>query len=90
VPRAVAKAIASGKGYRSALHDVHDAEVTATGWWWMWIAASSASGLPARAALVVWGGEFGRTSFAQGTDGRDHNPYGFPDHAFGRCPGFRR
>ena len=27
--------------------------------------------------LVVWGGEFGRTPFAQGTDGRDHNPYGF-------------
>ena len=27
--------------------------------------------------LVVWGGEFGRTPFAQGSDGRDHNPYGF-------------
>jgi hypothetical protein len=27
--------------------------------------------------LVVWSGEFGRTPFAQGTDGRDHNPYGF-------------
>jgi hypothetical protein len=27
--------------------------------------------------LVVWGGEFGRTPFAQGTDGRDHNPFGF-------------
>ncbi|MGE3818685.1 MAG: DUF1501 domain-containing protein [Isosphaeraceae bacterium] len=27
--------------------------------------------------LVVWGGEFGRTPFAQGTNGRDHNPYGF-------------
>jgi hypothetical protein len=27
--------------------------------------------------LVVWGGEFGRTPVAQGTDGRDHNPYGF-------------
>ena len=27
--------------------------------------------------LVVWVGEFGRTPFAQGTDGRDHNPYGF-------------
>jgi uncharacterized protein (DUF1501 family) len=26
---------------------------------------------------VVWAGEFGRTPFAQGTDGRDHNPYGF-------------
>ena len=29
------------------------------------------------ATLVVWGGEFGRTPMAQGTDGRDHNPYGF-------------
>jgi hypothetical protein len=27
--------------------------------------------------LVVWGGEFGRTPFAQGSDGRDHNQYGF-------------
>src|SRR5581483_7370441 len=27
--------------------------------------------------LVIWGGEFGRTPVAQGTDGRDHNPYGF-------------
>ncbi|MGV3720521.1 MAG: DUF1501 domain-containing protein [Actinomycetota bacterium] len=27
--------------------------------------------------LVVWGGEFGRTPTAQGTDGRDHNPEGF-------------
>ena len=27
--------------------------------------------------LVVWGGEFGRTPFAQGNDGRDHNQYGF-------------
>jgi hypothetical protein len=27
--------------------------------------------------LVFWGGEFGRTPVAQGTDGRDHNPYGF-------------
>jgi hypothetical protein len=27
--------------------------------------------------LVVWGGEFGRTPFAQGGNGRDHNPYGF-------------
>lgn len=27
--------------------------------------------------LIVWGGEFGRTPFAQGTNGRDHNPYGF-------------
>jgi hypothetical protein len=27
--------------------------------------------------LVVWGGEFGRTPFAQGSDGRDHNQFGF-------------
>ncbi len=27
--------------------------------------------------LVVWSGEFGRTPFAQGKDGRDHNPQGF-------------
>ena len=27
--------------------------------------------------LVVWAGEFGRTPFAQGTNGRDHNPFGF-------------
>lgn len=27
--------------------------------------------------LVLWGGEFGRTPMAQGTDGRDHNPFGF-------------
>ena len=27
--------------------------------------------------LVVWAGEFGRTPFAQGSDGRDHNPFGF-------------
>lgn len=27
--------------------------------------------------LVVWTGEFGRTPFAQGSDGRDHNQYGF-------------
>lgn len=27
--------------------------------------------------LVIWAGEFGRTPFAQGTDGRDHNPQGF-------------
>ena len=27
--------------------------------------------------LVVWTGEFGRTPFAQGKDGRDHNPWGF-------------
>jgi hypothetical protein len=27
--------------------------------------------------LVVFAGEFGRTPFAQGADGRDHNPFGF-------------
>lgn len=27
--------------------------------------------------LVVWSGEFGRTPFAQGDNGRDHNPFGF-------------
>ena len=27
--------------------------------------------------LVVWAGEFGRTPFAQGKDGRDHNPFAF-------------
>jgi uncharacterized protein (DUF1501 family) len=27
--------------------------------------------------LVVWAGEFGRTPFAQGSDGRDHNPFGY-------------
>jgi len=27
--------------------------------------------------LVIWAGEFGRTPFAQGTNGRDHNPFGF-------------
>jgi len=27
--------------------------------------------------LVVWSGEFGRTPFAQGGKGRDHNEYGF-------------
>ncbi len=26
---------------------------------------------------MIWGGEFGRTPFAQGSDGRDHNPFGF-------------
>jgi uncharacterized protein (DUF1501 family) len=30
-----------------------------------------------QSTLVIWGGEFGRTPMAQGTDGRDHNPYGF-------------
>ncbi len=27
--------------------------------------------------LVVWASEFGRTPFAQGSDGRDHNPFGY-------------
>jgi hypothetical protein len=27
--------------------------------------------------LVIWAGEFGRTPWAQGADGRDHNPYGY-------------
>ena len=27
--------------------------------------------------LVVWGAEFGRTPFAEGENGRDHNPQGF-------------
>jgi hypothetical protein len=30
-----------------------------------------------RDTLVVWGGEFGRTPTAQGSDGRDHNPEAF-------------
>jgi uncharacterized protein (DUF1501 family) len=30
-----------------------------------------------RDTLVLWGGEFGRTPTAQGTNGRDHNPEGF-------------
>jgi hypothetical protein len=30
-----------------------------------------------RETLVVWAGEFGRTPFAQGANGRDHNQYGF-------------
>jgi hypothetical protein len=27
--------------------------------------------------IVIWSGEFGRTPFTQGSNGRDHNPYGF-------------
>jgi hypothetical protein len=27
--------------------------------------------------VVVWGGEFGRTPTAEGTDGREHHPFGF-------------
>ncbi len=27
--------------------------------------------------IVIWAGEFGRTPFSQGANGRDHNPFGF-------------
>ena len=27
--------------------------------------------------LVIWTGEFGRTPFSQGSNGRDHDPFGF-------------
>ena len=27
--------------------------------------------------IIIWAGEFGRTPFSQGSNGRDHNPYGF-------------
>jgi hypothetical protein len=27
--------------------------------------------------LIIWAGEFGRTPFSQGRNGRDHNPFGF-------------
>lgn len=27
--------------------------------------------------LIIWAGEFGRTPFSQGSNGRDHNPQGF-------------
>jgi hypothetical protein len=27
--------------------------------------------------LVIWGGEFGRTPTSEGSDGRDHSPYGY-------------
>ncbi len=27
--------------------------------------------------IVIWAGEFGRTPFSQGTNGRDHDPFGF-------------
>lgn len=27
--------------------------------------------------IVLWAGEFGRTPFAQGSNGRDHNPFGY-------------
>ena len=40
--------------------------------------------------LVLWGGEFGRTPTAQGSDGRDHNPEGFTSFLVGAGlkPGF--
>lgn len=44
-------------------------------------AAALLSDLSARgmldSTLVIWGGEFGRTSDSQGSKGRDHNPNGF-------------
>lgn len=44
-------------------------------------AAALLSDLQARglleSTLVIWGGEFGRTSDSQGAKGRDHNPNGF-------------
>jgi hypothetical protein len=40
------------------------------------LADLSARGL-LETTLVVWAGEFGRTPFAQGSNGRDHNPFGF-------------
>lgn len=41
--------------------------------------------------LVLWGGEFGRTPVAQGSNGRDHNPEGFTMWMAGGGvkPGFR-
>jgi uncharacterized protein (DUF1501 family) len=27
--------------------------------------------------LILWGGEFGRTPTAEGTNGREHHPFGF-------------
>jgi uncharacterized protein (DUF1501 family) len=41
--------------------------------------------------LVWWGGEFGRTPVAEGTNGRDHNPEGFTMWLAGGGvkPGFR-
>ncbi len=35
--------------------------------------------------LVVWAGEFGRTPFAQGSTGRDHNPQGYSIWLAGGC-----
>ncbi|QDU28309.1 hypothetical protein ETAA8_34090 [Anatilimnocola aggregata] len=40
------------------------------------LADLSARGL-LESTLVIWGGEFGRTSDSQGAKGRDHNPNGF-------------
>jgi arylsulfatase A-like enzyme len=38
-------------------------------------------GLKARrlldSTLVIWGGEFGRTPTSEGSNGRDHGPYGY-------------
>jgi len=31
--------------------------------------------------LVVWGGEFGRTPTAEGSNGREHHPFGFQGSA---------
>lgn len=33
--------------------------------------------------LILWSGEFGRTPFAQGGNGRDHNPWGFSNFLCG-------
>jgi len=33
--------------------------------------------------LILWSGEFGRTPFAQGGNGRDHNPWGFSNFMCG-------
>jgi len=55
------------------------------------VEAALLSDLQARGMLdetiVLWGGEFGRTPFAQGRSGRDHNPFGFTMWAAGG--GFR-
>ena len=37
--------------------------------------------------IVLWGGEFGRTPSSQGTNGRDHNPFGYTNWVAGG--GFR-
>ena len=38
---------------------------------------------------MIWGGEFGRTPYAQGSDGRDHNAKGYT-HLDGRRRRARR